>query len=349
MLGSALHGALEAFTEPMTRGDTSWNWEFLFACYVKSFQDTFGHDQIDDWFNEGRTILWNWYDRTDQQSDLQDVDIISREVKETFDVPYIDKNGQKQTVPCNYIIDRLDRLDADIFRVVDYKSQRAPLNPDELKVKIQPRLYALAVQIKYPQAREIWVQYDFLRYERVGTLFTRDDNVATWAFIKRELQRIVDADINNPPETLNDGCRYCPRKYTCATLQSNVRIGGIFSLDIDQMAVQYYEIKSQLDAIKSMAEDLEHQLLAHAVQTDQMAWEAETYKAKITTRRTRQVDRNLMADILGPDLMKDYGRLNVSDIDELRRDPRLTPAQASLLDMAITYKISDPSIKVTKK
>lgn len=345
MLGTTLHLALEKFTEPMTRGSKSWDWATLYECYVKAFQEIWGHDTRDDWFEDGRSILEKWYNRPDQQSDIQDVDIVSREVKKSFDVPYF-LAGQRNKVPCNYIIDRLDRLDETVFRVVDYKSQRSPLNPDELKKKIQARLYALAVQIEYPFAEEIWVQFDFLRYDRVAVLFKREDNVNTWTYLKEQVQRIVDTPDSNVPETLNEGCRYCPRKFTCTALQSNLRIGGIFSLNVDQLAILHYQTKSQMEALKSMADDIETALLHYASENDMLEWDGPNYKAKISARKTRTVDRDLMAEIIGPELMAAYGRLNVGDIDALRRDPRLSPAQASLLETAIGYKLSDPSVKV---
>lgn len=350
MLGTALHATLEAYTAPEELQKREWDFARLYELYITAFRDTWGPDYDQEWFDQGVEILRNWYSRPDQAIDLWDVDILSREVKESFPVPYTDpSDGSKKSVPFNYIIDRLDQLDDHEYRVVDYKSQRVPLNPDELKLKIQPRAYALAVQIKYPDAEKIWVQYDFLRYDRVGTLFTRQDQIETWAYIKEQLQRIVDTPDQNVPETLNEGCRYCVRRITCNTVQSNMRVGGIFSVPVEKLVKYYYEQKGQLEAIKANLEDIEAEVFRHMSELDMMEMDTDEAKVKITSRKSRVVDRDVASRILGPELMSQYGRLNVSDMDALRRDPRLSPAQASLLDTAISFKYSDPSLKIIKK
>lgn len=352
MLGSTLHLALENYTAPEILAKRDWDFSVLYQMYLDAFKEIWGTfpANSEQWFQEGLEIIRKWYERPDQASDLWDVDIISREVKKSFDVPYIDPtDGTKKFVPFNYIIDRLDKLDEGEYRVVDYKSQRVPLQPDELKFKIQPRAYALAVQIAYPDAVKIWVQYDFLRYDRVGTLFTRDDQVETWANIKQMLQRIVDTPANNAPETLNEGCRYCVRRITCNTVQSNIRVGGIFAMSIEELVQKYYEIKSVLDANKMTLDDIDGAVMRHLAETDQTELDLPFAKVKVTSKRTRTVNRDLASQILGPELMAQYGRLNVSDIDALRKDPRMSPAQLSLLDTAISFKTSDPSLKIVRK
>ena len=348
MLGTTLHGALEVFIEPNMIKAGMWDWDWLLTCYKISFENIFGPTGPKDVFDDGRDILLKWYNRPDQQEDIRSVEIISREVKKNFPVPYV-LNGSKQTVPCNYIIDRMDKMDDGVYRVVDYKSQRVPLSPEEMRIKIQPRLYALATRIEYPDAKEIWVQYDFLRHDRIAVRFSRDDNVETWEWLKRAVQRIVDTPDTNVPETLNENCRYCVRRFRCATMQSNIRVGGIHSLSVDEMVEIYHDLKSQADAISMMKDDIESQLLRHALETDTLEWENDYGRVKVTAARRRSINRDVMAKILGPELMQEYGRINVGDLDALRADDRLTYEQRSLLETAVEYKVSDPSVKVVKK
>jgi hypothetical protein len=350
MLGTTLHAALEAYLSPDMIDKGVWDATVLLELYHIAWMNIWGSKEEPEWYQQGREILMKWHDRPDMYSDTHDVRIISREVKKSFDVPYIDPaDGNKKTVPCNYIMDRVDEIDTGVYRVVDYKSQRLALSPEQLRGKIQPRLYALAAQIEYPHAKEIWVQFDFLRYDRVGTLFTKQDNVETWAIIKKAVQRIVDTPDNNVPETLNDDCRYCPRKFTCNTLQSNIRVGGLFSLSVDELANLYYQMKGQQDAIKSITEDVEQALLKYADSTDQLEFDADRFGVKVKSYRRRVVDRDRIAAILGPEIMKEYGRINVGDLDTIRKDPRVSSVQASMLETAVSTVHSEPSIQVTKK
>lgn len=349
-LGSTLHLTLEWFVEPITLGFHEWDFDKLMELYNKAFFEIFGHLTKDDWYEDGKKILTGWFNRPGQAHDLFDVEIISREVKKSFDVPHRNAAGViEHVIPFNYIIDRLDRTDEHCYRVVDYKSQRSPYSASDLHSKIQPRAYALAVQIEYPDAKEIWVEMDFLRYERVSALFTRQDNIDTWNHIKGQLAVIINTPGDNPPETLNEGCRYCPRKLVCHALQSNLRIGGVLSFTVDELAERYFALKSQQDGIKAGLDEIEAQLLSHAAANDELEWTGPGYSAKVTSRKTRVIDNERLAQIIGPELMSEYGHVNVSDLDALRKDPRLSPAAASLLNTAVSTKVSDPGIRISRK
>lgn len=348
-LGTTLHYALEYFLEPEYVATMAWEWDRLLEGYMKGWQETFvGVPMSGEWWRDGLAILQKWYERPDILNDVLDNEILSREVKESFMIPYW-VDGVRHELPCNYIIDRLDKLGDGIYRVVDYKSQRAPLKAEDLRHKIQPKLYALAVQIKYPDAKEIWVQFDFLRYERVGMLFTKQDNIDTWKHLMSEVQRIVDTPADEAKETLNEGCRYCPKKFTCSALRSNILAGGIFSLTVDQLAEAMYQLKGQMDAIKSTIDDVELAMMKHALEEDTTEFNLDRHKVTIAVSRRRVVNRDVMSAIIGPELMNEYGRLTVGDVEALRKDPRLNQAQLSLLETAISYKQGDPYVKVMKK
>lgn len=349
MLGTVLHHALEHFTEPEYVASRKWEWSRLKEGFLLGWNATFvGQRPEGDWWDDGIAILEKWYNRSDIATDILDTEIVSREQKSKFIVPYwID--GTKYEMVCNFIIDRLDRLGPGIYRVVDYKSQRSPLSPSDLHHKIQPKLYALAVQIMHPDAKEIWVQFDFLRYERVATVFTRDEQVETWGHIKSELQRIIDTPENDIPETLNENCRYCPRRYTCKTFQKNVHIGGVKSLSVEQLSDLHYRLASQQVAIKETLESIEMELFRHAQHEDLLEFHTDGHIVKITSASRRVIDRDRMALILGPTIMADYGRINVGDLPNLRKDPRLNAAQLSMLDTAVSYASGEPKVKVMKK
>jgi hypothetical protein len=350
LLGTTLHLTLERYLEPIENGFKEWSWDTLKKLYIQAYSEIFKGGQQGDIYEDGLRIIEKWFNRPDMRSEILDAAILSREVKKNFPVPYYDGAGTLLgKIPLNYIIDRLDLTDDECYRIVDYKSQRAPLTPEQLFDKLQARIYALAIQIEHPNAREIMVQFDFLRYDRVAVVFTKADNILTWERLKAQLDRIISTPPDNPPETLNQSCRFCPRKLTCSALQRNLRVGGIFSLSMDELAERYLEMKSQLDAMKSAAEEVEVHLLQYARDNDMLEWDGPGYSVKVAGRRQRVIDRDRAALILGADLMKEYGRLNVSDLDTLRKDPRVTDAQASLLQTAVSYQYSDPSIKITRK
>ena len=347
-LGTCLHEALETYTNPAFMAAGMWDLEFLLTCFQAAFFKHFGANTQSDWYKQGMQILTNWHNRPYQQSEIQNTLILSREVKESFPVPYI-LNGTKCEVPLNYIIDRLDQIGEDEYRVVDYKSQRVPWSSDEMYGKIQPRIYALAIQIKYPQAKSICVQYDYLRYEPQSVYFSRDDNVHTWKWLKQAVQRIVDTDEANAPETLNDGCRYCIRKLSCNAVQANIAVGGVFGYTTDELADRFGDMLSQLDAMRSAMDGIEHELLTHAQESGEMEWYTEKSKVRVAVKKTRRVNHERLLEIVGEEVLREFPRATLGDLDTIRRDPRLTPSQRSLIESAIDTTFSEPSIKVSKR
>lgn len=347
-LGTALHGALETYTNPAFIADGMWDLEFLLTCFQAEYFKLFGANTQSTWYKQGMEILTNWHNRPFQKAEIHGTKILSREVKESFPVPYL-INGEKKTVPLNYIIDRLDEVGEDEYRVVDYKSQRMPWGSEEMYGKIQPRIYALAIQIKYPNARSICVQYDYLRYEPQSVYFSKEDSANTWRWLKQAVQRIVDTDEGNAPETLNDGCRYCIRKLSCNAVQSNVNAGGIFAYDPDDLADRFGDMVSQLDAMRSAMDSIEHELLVRAQESGEMEWYTSRSKVRVAIKKTRRVNRARLAAIVGEEVLHDFPSVNLGDLDAIRRDPRLTQEQRSMIETAIDSTFSEPSIKVTKK
>ncbi len=347
-LGTALHGALEVYTNPAFMSTGMWDLEFLLTCFQAEFFKLFGANTKSEWYKQGMDILTGWHNRPYQQSDLQNTTILSREVKENFPVPYI-LNGERFFVPLNYIIDRLDQTGEDEYRVVDYKSQRVPWGSDEMYGKIQPRIYALAMQIKYPKAKSICVQYDYLRYEPQAVYFSRDDNVNTWRWLKQAVQRIVDTDEHAAPETLNDGCRYCVRKLSCNAVNSNINAGGVFAYDVNDLADRFHQMVSQMDAMKSAMEGVEHELLVYAQESGQMEWYTDQSKVRVAIKKTRRVNRERLAAIVGEDVLREFPRVSLGDLDAIRRDARLNSEQRSMIETAIDSTFGEPSIKVSKR
>lgn len=347
-LGTALHGALEIFTAPGFMQAGMWDLEFLLTCFQAEYFKLFGANTKSDWYKQGMEILTKWHQRPYQQHDIQSNTVVSREIKESFEVPYV-FSGVTQKLPVNYIIDRLDNIGGNQYRVVDYKSQRMPWGPEEMLGKIQPRLYALAIQIKYPQSKTVLVQFDYLRYEPTEVTFSKDDNVDTWRWLKQAVQRIVDTDESSPPETLNDGCRYCIRKLSCNALKSNIQVGGAFSYDMQTLADRFGEMVSQIDGLKSAADNIEQDLLVHAQQSGEMEWFTDNNKVRVSIKKTRRVSRSRLVEIIGEDIVNEFGRVNLGDIETIRADPRLTMEQRSMLETAIETTYGEPSIKVIKR
>ena len=198
--------------------------------------------------------------------------------------------GEQYSLPFTYIWDRCDSLkDGSEVEVTDYKTVAMPVSPEELRSRIQPRAYALAAQIRFPDAERIWVTYDLLRYDKVGVVFTRAENVATWRYLQQMAVRIRESD--GTKETLNAECRWCVRKSACETLHKHASNGGILGIQDIQVAI---DLRAKNDAVlaalKTYQAELDEFILDYMMQEDTTEIESPSTIATASIRSQRKVN-----------------------------------------------------------
>ena len=228
---------------------------------------------------------------------------------------------------------------------------------EDMQKMLQPLIYATASLIEYQsyQPDEIWVVLDLLRHdETVGMKFTRADCVRGWTYLQKTVEDILASDENNPEYRLGSGCRFCPIKATCPELQKNSQLGGSFgnlaNADISELVKLRDQYKATVDAYTNLLSDCDEQIFQHAKEHDASAWETDEFEVKLTTTGRRKItDMELVAKILGPEIMEREGKINVTDIDRLEKDGQITKEQAQKVQVFVEKQYGAPSIKVTKR
>ena len=356
--GTALHYALEKFVGEWTQGLTEWdNPKRLIELYGEGWKTSFGTNNInEEIFKDGCKILKKWLKRTD----LTGKQVLSLEKKSFIDIT--DPNGNSYGIQLTYIFDRCDfYTDPDtgkkILKVTDYKSYIIRRTHEDMQKMLQPLIYATASLIEYQsyQPDEIWVVLDLLRHdETVGMKFTRADCVRGWTYLQKTVEDILASDENNPEYRLGSGCRFCPIKATCPELQKNSQLGGSFgnlaNADISELVKLRDQYKATVDAYTNLLSDCDEQIFQHAKEHDASAWETDEFEVKLTTTGRRKItDMELVAKILGPEIMEREGKINVTDIDRLEKDGQITKEQAQKVQVFVEKQYGAPSIKVTKR
>lgn len=344
-VGIVCHGTLEDFLRKVfILKQVTWDEDFFFKLFDENYGKVFGADRSLPEYEDAHTLCYNWFHRDGQEAKFAARRILSLESKNNFPIP-----TTAGDIPVNYIMDRLDKTGPTEYEVVDYKTNRIALTPQQMRKKIQPRLYALAVQIAFKDATSIWVTFDFLRHGPVSTQFTRDDNVATWRMLRRATQRIIDTDPARAPETLNPECNWCVRKADCTALKRNMTVGGIFSKDINDLAARYNELDMLTAAHAQLRDEIEMLLLQHAIANDTLEFETDDAVVQLTAKSRRSPQHSAIAAILGKDLALEAAKFRVSDIDRLIKDGIVTHAQAELLKVAMPLEVGDPKVKVVPR
>lgn len=334
-LGTACHAALEHwiadghYTADLERDEAM---KVIKKLFTDAYRELFADDAR---FAEGLGMCVKWLDRQDWSGR----EVLSTEQKLEFPLP-----TSIGDIPFRYIWDRCDRLDDGSIEVVDYKTIMRPVQPEDLKHKIQPRAYALAAQLQYPDAKRIWVTYDMLRYEPVGVVFTVEENRETYRYLRNLAERIIADDA--APERLNANCRWCVRRHACETLQSHASVGGVYGItDPKAAADRRADLIHQKTAIELLVNELDEMVLQYMEESDTLEFRTERTKVVATTRATRTIDSERAAGIIGPDLLARYGKLNVSAVDEMLKGTELDDTEKSQLRQLIRKQHGKISLK----
>lgn len=335
-LGTAVHAALEIFVKE-GKHKPKQGFNELKEIYDRVYWLTFADAER---YAEGLDLLNTWWQRTEF---APNVTVASTETKEEFPLK---ANGV--VVPFRYIWDRCDiRTNSDgtfDVEVIDYKTVGRPVQPEDLHKKVQARAYGLAAAVKYPQARHVWVTFDLLRYDQVGTRFTREENVETYRYLQNLLRRILASD--GDEEQLNPECRYCVRAPVCKTLMRHTQAGGILGITDPHEAA---DMRAKLDyaraAIERQIDDLDEMLLKHLEQNGADSMKTDQTELSVSIRGTRHVDPHRVARVIGNDLMAEYGNMRMGDFDRLMKDDRLTSEQKSELRSLVGKNYGKETIK----
>lgn len=260
-------------------------------------------------------------------------EVLCCEKKETF----VLKHPNYDPIDVTYIWDRADLRKDGSIEIVDYKTIGQPVSSDNLRVKVQPRLYAVSAQMKFGaeyQPPFIWVTYWLLRFGEIGTRFTINDNRETYRYLQDVYRRIKESD--GTKETINSECKWCVRKGTCSTLNAHTKVGGVLGMTPKQQALRLAETQHRLTALKALQEELETQLTDHLDQSELLEDTFDGVRIYIKpTKRREMPDKERIAKILGPELMTKYGELSMANFDDILKKEPLSNETRVLLKQCI--------------
>lgn len=345
-VGTAVHYALEKFIEEVyLKRITQWDdLKRLLELYHEGFLKTFGHsNKSSDEFKDGLSMVKKWHKRTD----LSGWEILS--VEQYRQIP-IANTGVKLT----YILDRFQKRTDDgrtVLKVVDYKTIRRTYSHDQLENMLQMRLYGLAAAIQAKMEGwtpdEIWVELDLLRHEPIGIEITREQNEETWNLLLDVVNLILSTDESKVTRTLGPNCKYCPVAVSCPQLKKHISNGGVLGKNIEEMVSEYYELSSQAEAISGVLSQLETLIKDYAERTELTNFVAGKHPVSITAGTRRGLsDASVAAGIIGPVLMKMFGKLNITDVDKLLDSDQISETQKAQLRKLIVRNPTKQSLKI---
>lgn len=301
-LGTSVHTACEEWVVAGCPDDLG----FLIQ---KFEQDAVQHGLDATMVGDGKKMLKDFFFRFQENPPHE---ILSTEVKESFPI----KVGGK-TVQVSYIWDRGDRMPDGSIEVVDYKTWRKVVDAEDMLQMVQVRIYALSAAIRYKSENPpwIWVTLDQMRTGPVSVKFSREENAATWRYLKDVYARILASDGSR--RTINEDCRYCAVKADCPALNNAIQGGNIQRLraNPELAATRLAELKAGRNAVDDTISQLED-FMEELLEENQVP--IITYpsglKVTMTIRKSRKIEHLFVNRILGLD---PSAKLSLAEIDEI--------------------------------
>lgn len=340
LLGSACHEALEKYVEQVhIRNESDPEWDILKLFFMAAYKNWFETaDQSGPAFQDGLELLNKWYNRTV----FGGFEILSVERFET----YVIKTSQGP-VNFNYIMDRLDKIGENKYRVVDYKTGRMYISPEQLSGDIQARIYALMVQIMYPDAEEIWVEFDYLRYAPSAVMFRKRDCEETWRTLRDAIKNIHEQDEDNPSETLNNECTFCVRNSTCSAVRANRDAGGVHTFGtIEELVNARAELAAQEKAARKARESLDDLILTHMVENEIFEINTPSVRASAKISFRRSIDADALVNAVGQEVFNKYAgkSMTLGRFEEMLASGSLDPETRLLAESCIQSLPSEPRL-----
>lgn len=341
-LGSTVHAALEKYVQTVyidkTHAPDLSYLEMLFKMFHMAM---LGSSEVKA-LKDGLDMVRTWHERTDFSTRT----VLSVEQKRTFDL-----KTKAGIIPFTYIMDRLDMIGPNEYEIVDYKSSVWPVYPADLEFKIQPRAYALAVQIMYPEAEKIWVRFDMLRHDAVARVFSKAENAATWHELKRIANMVIDTPEGSAPATLNTECRFCVKKVSCGLVARNAAVGGILSMSREDIIDRRTVLGSQIAAINAAIAEIDTWLVGEAEAADVNSFESDINRVSFNVSKRRTVDPDMVQRIIGDDLFSFWGGRSISmaNFDKLLKSDQISDDKKGQLRALVNYTYGDTKVAISAK
>lgn len=347
-LGTVCHSALEYYVKMAVLDETQPKTvqtllDFFQMFYLKIFKD---HDFERREYLDGVKMMKDWFKRN---QDWDSFEVVSLEQKKSVTV-----TTPVGEVPCNFIIDRLDRVDDETMRVIDYKSWQNKLYPEDVRNTAQAKIYAVATKILYPEVKRVHVVYDQLRYNEVGVYFNEADLRDAWKWLVKQVRYLLALEPEDIKESINPECGFCVKKNNCGAFRKHKEAGGIHGLTNAQLlerAVEMTNTKKMIDSaladidvlMRARVEDDEDNELNH-VRKDGIEIEA-----KISPRFSSFVLEDDVRELVGERLYLKYAKLGTAGHKQLLDDPELAPEQVVALKELRKRSAKDPVLQIKEK
>ncbi|MBI4709010.1 MAG: PD-(D/E)XK nuclease family protein [Candidatus Portnoybacteria bacterium] len=259
IFGTLIHSALRLLHEPNKLMPPTE--EEMLAFFSQNWDPTIFSDQREEatFFAQGVQILKNYYAKNSPSQ----FNIVALE--SLFEAPIL--IGQEQHIITGKI-DRVDKIENDIFEVIDYKTTKKMPSQKNVDNDLQLAVYHLGVTSRWPslkqEERPVKVSLYYLKHgEKLSSIKNNQNLQETQEKISRLIEQIEKAQaeekFNPMPSVLCDWCAY--QRY-CPLFKHKFKEEKIFFNDQDVKALidEHISLKDEIEQKKKRLTEIQNSL-----------------------------------------------------------------------------------------
>jgi putative RecB family exonuclease len=216
-------------------------------------------------------------------------------------------------------IDRVDYVDDETIRIVDYKSNRQLFTRDDVDFSLQMSLYQLAARQLWPWVKKIELSFWMLRHGlRQDTTRTEEQLEAAVGYVQALGEQLETA--TDFPARLNPNCTYCDHRKSCPAYAEALAGKREFICedvsDLEAVAREREQVARLSKILYARKEELDGVLKAHLKEHDELVLAGTRYRVFNVTSLEHPLDSTLA--LLGDATGKSRGELleRVATVDK---------------------------------
>jgi RecB family exonuclease len=183
-------------------------------------------------------------------------------------------------------IDRVDWVDDETIRVIDYKTNRLLFGREDVDHSLQLSLYAVAARRLWPWAKKVELRYWMLRHGAFqDTTRTEEQLSDALSYIETLGAQMENAEVF--PARINPNCCYCDHRQHCPAyaqaLTGKRDVVAADLTDLEAVAREREEVTRLSKLLSGRKAELEDVLKTHIKQRGELALGGVLYRMFTTT------------------------------------------------------------------
>jgi len=210
--GIAIHSALEYMYSILSETNNRPTSDDYDAVITRFIQEAVKNNLVDQaLYDEGRMIIKRKLDLYDPAEKVLGLEFKFGLPPHNPEVPVFTTKG----TPIMGAIDKIFELNPETLVIVDYKTSRTAMTPEEAAVDVQLSMYDLVANKLFPGYKNIIIVLDYLRLEPVMTHRNNEQRKYFEQFLDELYIRIGELKEEDIKPRLNELCGWCDHRSMC--------------------------------------------------------------------------------------------------------------------------------------